>query len=345
MSVMRWMSVLALRHLADDASRSVGAYGAAHAFNKVAGYLRQHFIDQSERLPQALEKAGDRAWRALEVALAGDSLWDRCKLLLASGEQKGFREQVQRLLEQTDYPSFAAQLTFRPDCLRELQAARKAGLLTGQAYDPDALAEEVGSFARHTDPVALMGAEWQTVERMAGELRAAGYATLATLVALRPRDGAPLLVVAVRYFFRRAVEEDPKLFQGLAFAQMEKLRKEQERFFGSLHKLIVQRGDRLEALLGELREAVEATYATVLDVRAEQRRQGEQNEAIYAAVIRLQERLDLAREQLRPRDSLSVRSDAERQLVRELVARYRGLPDGERRRLPALLNAIGKLEV
>lgn len=49
--------------------------------------------------------------------------------------------------------------------------------------------------------------------------------------------------------------------------------------------------------------------------------------------------------ELRPRDSLSVRSDDERRLVKQLVARYRALPEEQKRQLPALLNAVGKLEV
>src|SRR5262249_12913589 len=49
--------------------------------------------------------------------------------------------------------------------------------------------------------------------------------------------------------------------------------------------------------------------------------------------------------ELRPRDSLSIRGDAERQLVKELVSRYRALPEDRRRDMPALLNAVGKLQV
>ncbi len=48
---------------------------------------------------------------------------------------------------------------------------------------------------------------------------------------------------------------------------------------------------------------------------------------------------------IRPSDSLSIRNDNERQLVKQLVARYRALSEAERRQVPALLNGIGKLEV
>jgi serine/threonine protein kinase len=53
----------------------------------------------------------------------------------------------------------------------------------------------------------------------------------------------------------------------------------------------------------------------------------------------------LEHREINPRDSLSIQGDAERQLVKSLVARYRALPAQERRSLPALLNGIAKLEV
>jgi serine/threonine protein kinase len=63
------------------------------------------------------------------------------------------------------------------------------------------------------------------------------------------------------------------------------------------------------------------------------------------AVMKMLAQHQLHKRELRPGDSLSIRNDNERQLVKRLVARYRGLPEGERREVPALLNAIGKLEV
>ena len=61
--------------------------------------------------------------------------------------------------------------------------------------------------------------------------------------------------------------------------------------------------------------------------------------------MKLLDQHQLQRRELRPADSLSIRNDDERQLVKQLVARYRALPDEDRQQVPALLNAIGKLEV
>jgi formylglycine-generating enzyme required for sulfatase activity len=49
--------------------------------------------------------------------------------------------------------------------------------------------------------------------------------------------------------------------------------------------------------------------------------------------------------ELRPKDSLSIHSQDERDLVKALLARFRALPAERQRQLPALLNGLGKLQV
>jgi serine/threonine protein kinase len=176
-------------------------------------------------------------------------------------------------------------------------------------------------------------------------LQEAGYGNLAHLLTLQARQGQTLLAVAARYFFRRAVEEDGRLFQGLTFSQLEALQQGQEQAFAALHQTLTGQGGRLEELLASVQAVVAQTHEAVLDIQQEQRRQGNQARDIYDAVLGVQRRLDLMHREVRPRDSLSIRTDAERQLVKQVISRYRALPEEQRRGLPALLNAVGKLEV
>src|SRR5262249_27868503 len=161
----------------------------------------------------------EQSWKALEVALAGDSLWDKCKLVFARGEEKAFREKVQPFLDACPLAEFQGKAAYRQACLQELRAARKAGLLTAGSLDPTALARQAGAFARFADPQALLVAESEALGQMSEDLNKAGHTNLAAFIALRPQQGPPLIVLAARYFFRRAVEEDAALFQGLSFAQ------------------------------------------------------------------------------------------------------------------------------
>jgi uracil-DNA glycosylase family 4 len=339
------LCALALKGVVVGACRAVGVEGGEAAVEGVVGFLVRRFADHSQRLTEALRESNERAWKALEVALAGNSLWDRCKLVLASGEDKAIRELVQPFLAQCDLAVLHGREPYRRLCLAELRAARKEGLLTEGALEPAELARQAGAFARFGDPQALLDAEHDTLAGMGRELKARGYDNLADFVALRPDQGEALLVTAARYFFRRAVESNEALFKGLTFAQLEQVQEGQRIAFDSLLRAVEEQGDRLQRVLDEVQAVVVATHDAVLDVKEEQRKQGEQARDIYQAVLDLQGRLDLMNREVRPRDSLSLRNDQERALVKQLVGRYRNLPEADRRHMPALLNAIGKLEV
>jgi uncharacterized protein (TIGR03067 family) len=342
MSIFLSLSTFALRQVIGGACEAVGVKDSGEA---VVGFLTERFTDHSQRLTKALQQASDNAWKALEVSLAGDSLWDRCKVLVARGENQAFAQQVRAFLDAAPLPQLAGKTTFRQKCLEELRAARKARTLTGDKLNPRQLARQTAEFARFGDPTSLVEAEWRMAVSMADEMKQAGYSSLAWLLSKRPRQGMPVLVVAVRYFFRRAVEEDQKLFQGLAFAKLEALGEAQEKGFASLSAALAQQGERLEELLSGVQAVVVQTHSAVLDLQGQMKGHGEQIEQIGQAVMKLLEQHRLQRREVRPGDSLSIRNEGERQLVKQLVARYRSLPQGERQNVPSLLNAIGKLEV
>jgi tetratricopeptide (TPR) repeat protein len=83
----------------------------------------------------------------------------------------------------------------------------------------------------------------------------------------------------------------------------------------------------------------------VLDIQAEQHEHGQAFGELYEAVAGLKRRHDLHPCAVRPRDGLALRRDSERELVQELVRRFRDLPAEQRRRLPALWNSLAQLEV
>lgn len=341
MAVVQKLAVVALRYTVQGICKHAGVEGVDTALKA----LGQWFSDPSQRLPAALQRANERAWTALELALAGESWWGWAKGKLARGDEQAFGRQVQQFLATMSLPG-VADPAFRRECLDDLRIARKTGgLLTSGPLDLRALVHEAGVFARFSDPPALLAAEWQAIDQVAGELHRAGYASLARLVNTRPPQGTSLLAVAVQYFFRREVEADRELFQGLTFAQMEGLSQTQEAGFAALADTLAQHGQQVDELLSLVQIYLLETHAAVLDIQAEQQRQGDQTRALYQAVIDLAQRFDLVRRELHPTDSLSIHDEAERELVKRLVARYRALPEAQRAQLPALLNALGKLEV
>lgn len=334
MNIFLRLSVLAMRYMTGGEAAVV-----------IANSLIERFSDHSQRLTAALHTANERAWKALELALAGESFWDRIKSAAARGDDKAFARQVRAFLDAAPLPVPSDSPEFRQHCLAELRAARKAGLLTGGVLQPKQLAEQVITFTRFSDPQSLLNGERQLIEGMAQDLSQAGYANLAWLVRQRPQQGDPILIAGARYFFRREVEEDQKLFQGLNFSQLEQFGKAQEQGFAALYAAMMQQGGRLDGLLAEVKSIVLQTHSAVLDLQDQMEGQSEQIQQIGQAVQKLLEQYQLHRREVHPRDSLSIRNDSERQLVKQVVERYRALPEAERRQVPALLNGIGKLEV
>src|SRR5436190_18623579 len=89
--------------------------------------LADRLGDGSQRLVAAIRRANEQAWKALEVALAGESLWNR----LDHTEDRAFRQQVRGFVDGLPLPELTGRDEFRRGCLRELRDARRRGLLLG----------------------------------------------------------------------------------------------------------------------------------------------------------------------------------------------------------------------
>lgn len=336
MGVIQQLAVCAARALVPGALAALGMEGGAAAARPVIAFLTDHLSDQSERLAAAVRTASERAWRAVEVALAGESLWSR----LDRAEDRALRRQLVRFLDGL----LPGQMTveageFRTRCLQELRAARQAGLLPGGAVDVSRLVAQTVDLARFDAPHQQLAAEAAALDALAGELAERGYRHLGRLLALRPAGGAPLLTVAFRYFFRRAVETDPQLFHGLAWVRWEEMAGDQQRGFARLEQALADQGLRLERGLDAVLAEVRGVHSAALDVRAEQRRQGAKFDDLYRVVLDVRRRLD---DPARA-DSLAPQGDEERQLLRGVLHRYRALPADQQRQLPALLAAVADL--
>jgi TPR repeat protein/serine/threonine protein kinase len=314
---------------------------------KVIGYLVNRFRDSSQELPNALKRASDRAWRSLEIALAGESWWSR---LRDRGDEKAFRDQVRQFLDASPLPALRDD-HFRTACLEQLKLARKRGLLPGENFDPQATAECTAQFARFNNSAEVVNAEWDAMQRMSVRLEQEGLYLLAELLRLRPagEETPPLLALSVRYFFRREVATNTELFQDLTYQQVDQLQQSMLHGFNSLADglRIIERGlTRMAADIEDIINGLGAVRSDLLDIKEEMKKQTTGQDSLYAEVIRLGQKLEnLHDRQLQPRDSLSLRSESERAMVKHLVSRYRAMPEDQRAKLPALLDAIGRLEM
>lgn len=249
MSLIRQLSVLAVCQVLGDRADSL------------MGFLGERFHDHSGRLERALANATERAWGCLDVALAGDSWLETVKSALAARDEQALRAQIRLFLASipaAELPGDA--VAFRRMARAELDHARKAGLVPGGGLAaPDVAGDHQRVFARYGDPQSLVRRDQELVAGMAALLVKAGYPTLGRYVGLRPPGGQPLLVQAVRYFFRREVEADAKLAAGLTMEKLDGLDAAVRAGMAQLHQAF----DRHGALLGGMAETLQATHQGV----------------------------------------------------------------------------------
>ncbi len=159
MRIVQTVAGLALRPVLRSVLDLTGTAILGEPAEKLIGALIDRFTSHSGRVSSALADANEQAWKALEVALAGGS-W------LASADVKDFAAQIDLFLKHTPLGELGSEARFGPACLKELRAARKAGLLTGQV-EMTAVLEQAGRFARFSDPTVLVETEGAALAEVA----------------------------------------------------------------------------------------------------------------------------------------------------------------------------------
>ena len=325
--------------------QTLGA-GVGQAAEIVVGAVEQHFADHSEALPKALAKANDRAWQALSIALAGDGFLDKIKVFFASGDDRGIHEQVRLFLQDKNIAIEGTSADFRKRCLDELNQAKKAGLLTAQNLSPKDVARQTANFQRYADPKGMVDGAEQVMAQIADEL-AADFPNLAKLLRERPYGGPPLLVSAFAYFFRREVETNRELAHGLFFDGLRQLSASQATAFGEVNKALASLGDQFEQVfqqLGRIETVVVETHCDVLDIKAEMQNERKERREQHEQVLALLKRGGIQRGEVKPQDSLCIRSAEEREAVKQHLARFRQRSAEQQKQAPALLYNLGKLQ-
>src|SRR5262245_22923788 len=153
--------------------------------------IADRLTDHGQKLPRALARANDRAWRTLAMALAGNSLLDRVKSLLPPADERAFAEQVRAFLGTSTDRFDAAPDDFRKRCLAEPKTARQSGILSGHNLSCQEIASQAINFQRYADPRGLVGGAEQAVARVADGL--AEFPNLQRLLRQPTPGGPPLL--------------------------------------------------------------------------------------------------------------------------------------------------------
>jgi len=324
MGIVQDLFVIALRHM-------VQAAGCTAA-DKAMDFVIDRFTNHGAKLHKALNTANDRAWRTLESSLTGPSMWD---FVFKSAEDKAIEEELRVFLDSsTQLRNIAKDNNLSQKCLQELRAARQQGLLHGAQTNPSDLAQSTGGFAMLSEPQAVLDAEWNFVLRIAAELHKANHINLAGVLRLRPNQGSPVLVRAVKYFFRREIETDAALFQGLTISKLDDLSEQHKKGLDAMQRILDKQSEQFANVLDRI-ASVEGKIDEWMQQQA----------AWMTKAMDLIQKLNMQEREIRPADSMSIRGDQERQFVKLLIKEYRAWPEEKRRGFPNVLVNVGKLEV
>lgn len=192
-------------------------------------------------ISQALSQAIDRAWLALELALAGEALWvSLCRFWDRTHPPA---QQVRSFLKVFPFEELHGEEDFLEWSRWELHEARSLGLLSENSSGlEDVIAEvEKGQADKN---------EYQLLRDLGDELLNAGKGHLSSLVALRSPEDECLIVTAVLAFLRHATR-DTAWFKELGFDQGEGP-SGWEQAFHDLAWVLDEHGPWLEELLKEL---------------------------------------------------------------------------------------------
>src|SRR5262245_25915533 len=99
MSALLNLSALAVKGMVFGAYQALGLEAGDRAVEPVSNFLGERFGQNEDKLVRILARVNTRAWDTLEVALAGESLWQRCTAVFGRAQEQAFRRQVRGFLD------------------------------------------------------------------------------------------------------------------------------------------------------------------------------------------------------------------------------------------------------
>ena len=245
-------------------AESIGAPLGLHDTGKVAGdvtnWLVNHFSDPSKKLPKALNDSIDKSWQVLEMALEGETFWQR---VTASGQLKGFAEQVRHFIDETKRQGICDPM-LNKKALAELRDARKNGHLAVSSGDINQLQGD--GFIKFEAPEKIAKFDEDMVNQLTNKLKVMGYENLCAIAGAKPTGQKPIILIAVRYYFRCRLEQDPALTNGLNSNRLVTIDVQQEKALAGIDQLMTQ-GEELKKLLTETNAVVMETLSVAVESR------------------------------------------------------------------------------
>lgn len=265
----------------------------------------EHFSTHGDVVERALAESHQQAWLTVETVLAGPSVMQSVRGALQSGDQKRLTETVREFTE--------AHFQNKPDawrgrCLESLRQAKQQGTLAlpsklGMLW-PEVRNEVARSPASDASQATVpLGAE---------------HADLIALVTAVQPSGRGLLMELCRAFFLLKVQQDEKLMRTLEYVQWEQVPTR----FANLNDALQSAGSLIQQKLDDQQDVLADLRADVKELLVHAR---------------------LPQGELEPRHSISIHTESEKRLVKDLLRKFRDLPEDRQHQVVDLERDLGEL--
>lgn len=176
--------------------------------------LKEGMIAAGRHVARALRQANARAWVAVEILLAGETLWESAQVDWERSLEDTFFRPWRALLDHSSKNSILGSPPNELSSLREKLAKAAAGgmLTTGALELPDLLRAAENERAAED----WSAEEFERLALIAKDLEWNGAPELQQLFALSSQDDSSLVVTLVMLCFRQAVLADADLFGDVA---------------------------------------------------------------------------------------------------------------------------------
>ncbi len=301
-----------------------------------AVFIQARLESQADQLRSCIIHAHRRAWQAVGMALGGVGLMKR---MVQDADTRDAADTLKQVIAELQWDEQPEE--FRQVCLKEWQDARRQGLLSYHTIENDELAEEVTRWPIHQSIDDLFAGAEKAMQQLAGDLEET-HPRLARLIVMTRPGQPPMLAAIFAFCLRNEIRKHDELVDELNLTALRRLSEGQKAILEKLNQVCAQLDARFDRLFDQLDQIADTVNETNEAVRASH----EAIDKLHRKVDELLAGKAIPRQgPLREQDSFSIRGDAERRLVRQLLAHYRDLDEDMRRRYPDLLNGLGRLQV
>ena len=210
------------------------------AVDAAVRWVKDRFTDHSELLTKAIATANERAWQAVALALAADTLLGKAVGVFRDGDLKTVQAQIRELLAATDFGPDADPDRLRVRACKELDLLMQEGRFGLKGVELTSL-----DLTRFASPAKVADDAHRAVHAIAGQIEGDAPHLARGLTLTSPAGGTPLLAAVFAYFLRRQIAANTELAHELVYDQVRQLTHKQQAGFANIESILEERGVEL----------------------------------------------------------------------------------------------------